>query len=99
MVIIIIILDAKVDIENKSKNYRSRVNKMNRDERVVELNKLQEMFKKAVENSDNKVQIAMQMYEMVRKEMHFCWLVVIRSRAYRRGEGMQYPLSMNPNGL
>ncbi len=44
---------------------------MSRDERVVELNKLQEMFKKAVENSDNKVQIAMQMYEMVRKKIYF----------------------------
>ena len=39
---------------------------MSRDERVAELDKIQEMFKKATENSENKVQIAMQMYEMVR---------------------------------
>jgi len=38
---------------------------MNKDDKISELSKVQEMFKKAVENSDNKVQIAMQMYEMV----------------------------------
>ena len=38
---------------------------LNKEERSKSLNKIQDMFKKAAENSDNKVQIAMQMYEMV----------------------------------
>lgn len=37
---------------------------------VVELNKVEDLFKKCVENSDNKVQIAMQMYEMVSRGLY-----------------------------
>ena len=38
---------------------------LNKEERKQRLNKIQELFKKAMEYSDDKVQIAMQMYEMV----------------------------------
>ena len=57
--------DLKADIEKSSNSYCRTVNRLNKDDMVVELNKVEDMFKKAVENSDNKVQIAMQMYEMV----------------------------------
>lgn len=46
---------------------------LNKEERSKSLNKIQEMFKKATENSDNKVQIAMQMYEMVRRVLTSVW--------------------------
>ena len=66
--------DMKAEIEVKSKYYRGNVSKLNKDERITELNGVQDMFKKAVENSENKVQIAMQMYEMVRQM--FLWLLL-----------------------
>lgn len=59
--------DLKVDIDRNSDSYCRTVNRLNKDDMVVELNRIDEMFKKAIENSDNKVQLAMQMYEMVRK--------------------------------
>lgn len=59
--------DLKVDIERNSDSYCRTVNRLNKDDMVVELNSIEDMFKKAVENSDNKVQLAMQMYEMVDK--------------------------------
>ena len=59
------LLDLKADIERSSNSYCRRVNRLNKDDMVVELNKVDDMFKKAMDNSDNKVQIAMQMYDMV----------------------------------
>ena len=38
---------------------------LSKEERTERLGKIQEMFQKAREYSDDKVQIAMQMYEMV----------------------------------
>ena len=58
--------DLKTDIERGSKTYCKMVSRLSRDDRIVELNKVQDLFKKAMENTENKVQIAMQMYEMVR---------------------------------
>ena len=55
----------KAEIEESSHEYMSSVAHLSKEERTKSLNKIQEMFKKATENSDNKVQIAMQMYEMV----------------------------------
>ena len=63
--------DLKTDVERYSQSYCRSVNRMSKDDRVVELNKIQDLFKKAVENSDNKVQIAMQMYEMVRPSSNY----------------------------
>ena len=58
--------DIKTEIDRCSQKYRQEVGKMSESERGQELGAIQEMFKKAIENSDNKVQMAMQMYEMVR---------------------------------
>ena len=60
--------DIKTEIDRCSQKYRQEVGKMSESEseRGQELEAIQEMFKKAIENSDNKVQMAMQMYEMVR---------------------------------
>ena len=57
--------DIKTEIDRCSQKYRQEVEKMSESERGQELGAIQEMFKKAIENSDNKVQTAMQMYEMV----------------------------------
>ena len=58
-------VDIKAEIEESSLEYTNNVAHLSKEERSKSLNKIQEMFKKATENSDNKVQIAMQMYEMV----------------------------------
>ena len=58
-------LDQKTEIDRCSQKYCQEVGRMSEGERGQELGAIQEMFKKAIENSDNKVQMAMQMYEMV----------------------------------
>lgn len=58
-------VDIKAEIDESSRDYVNNVSRLSKEERSKSLNKIQEMFKKATENSDNKVQIAMQMYEMV----------------------------------
>lgn len=57
--------DLRSEIETSSREYRGRVRDLSKEERKQRLNKIQELFKKAMEYSDDKVQIAMQMYEMV----------------------------------
>lgn len=57
--------DVTTEIDRCSQNYRDEVSHLSDKEKSRELNNIQEMFKKAIENSDNKVQMAMQMYEMV----------------------------------
>ena len=64
--------DIKTEIDRCSQKYRQEVGKMSESERGQELGAIQEMFKKAIENSDNKVQMAMQMYEMVRVGSVYC---------------------------
>lgn len=61
--------DIKTEIDRCSQSYRQEMGKLSESERGKELGTIQEMFKKAIENSDNKVQIAMQMYEMVDKHI------------------------------
>ena len=63
--IIFLVIDIKTEIEQSSLEYTNDVAHLSKEERSKSLNRIQEMFKKATENSDNKVQIAMQMYEMV----------------------------------
>ncbi len=58
--------DIKSDIDRCSQEYRGRAEGLTESKRGEELAAIQDMFKKAIENSDNKVQMAMQMYEMVR---------------------------------
>ena len=57
--------DLRSEVETSSHEYRDQVRDLNKEERKQRLNKIQELFKKAMEYSDDKVQIAMQMYEMV----------------------------------
>ena len=57
--------DLRSEVETSSHEYREQVRDLNKEERKQRLNKIQELFKKAMEYSDDKVQIAMQMYEMV----------------------------------
>ena len=54
------------EIDTNSHEYKSSVKELGKDERKDRLSKIQELFQKAREYSDDKVQIAMQMYEMVR---------------------------------
>ncbi|XP_064398780.1 inhibitor of growth protein 5-like isoform X2 [Halichondria panicea] len=61
--------DIKSEIDQSSQKYRLEVEGLNETERGKELSAIQDMFKKAIENSDNKVQMAMQMYEMVDKHI------------------------------
>ena len=68
-------VDIKTEIEDSSREYVANVTSLSKEERAKSLNKIQEMFKKATENSDNKVQIAMQMYEMVSPLSPYCPLV------------------------
>ena len=58
-------VDLKTDIERSAQTYCKCVCRLSKDDRVAELSKVQDLFKKALENSDNKVQIAVQMYGMV----------------------------------
>ena len=58
-------VDIKTEIEDSSREYIVNVASLSKEEKAKSLNRIQEMFKKATENSDNKVQIAMQMYEKV----------------------------------
>lgn len=62
--------DIKAEIDDCSCEYISDVARLSKEERSKSLNKIQDLFKKATENSDNKVQIAMQMYEMVSDTHH-----------------------------
>ena len=58
-------LDLLAEIDSNSQDYKSNVKKLEKEERKDKLSKIQELFQKAREYSDDKVQIAMQMYEMV----------------------------------
>lgn len=61
--------DLLEEIETNSEGYRSKVKKLSREERRKQLCRIQELFQKSKEYSDDKVQIAMQMYEMVDKHI------------------------------
>jgi hypothetical protein len=57
------------EIEVNSADYKAKVKDLSKAERKERLTKIQETFQKAREYSDDKVQIAMQMYEMVDKHI------------------------------
>ncbi|CAI8048011.1 Inhibitor of growth protein 5 [Geodia barretti] len=57
--------DLLKEIDVNSADYKAKVKDLSKEERKERLTKIQETFQKAREYSDDKVQIAMQMYEMV----------------------------------
>merc|ERR1712088_477829 len=57
------------DVDAASDEYLRKVKDLNSDERKVEMEKIQRMFKKAKEFGDEKVSIAIQTYEMVDKHI------------------------------
>lgn len=61
--------DLLKEIEVNSTEYKAKVKGLTKAQRNEKLKKIQEMFQKAREYSDDKVQIAMQMYEMVDKHI------------------------------
>jgi hypothetical protein len=61
--------DTIVEIEECVRDYKRGVANLPQDERKVKLNKIDDLYQKAKEYSDDKVQLAMQMYEMVDKHI------------------------------
>jgi len=57
------------DVDAASDEYLRRVKELSSDDRKVEMEKIQRMFKKAKEFGDEKVSIAIQTYEMVDKHI------------------------------
>ncbi|KAL5474455.1 hypothetical protein EMCRGX_G026403 [Ephydatia muelleri] len=55
------------EIETTSQEFKKNVHTLGREDRKRKLTKISESYQKAREYSDNKVQIAVQMYEMVDK--------------------------------
>lgn len=61
--------DLLKEVEVNSTEYKAKVKGLTKVQRTERLKKIQETFQKAREYSDDKVQIAMQMYEMVDKHI------------------------------
>ena len=58
-----------VQIDSSSDEYLRKVRDLSPSKRKQEMEKIQKMFKKAKEMSDDKVQIAIQTYELVDKHI------------------------------
>lgn len=58
--------DKKAEIDLLAAEYISTVKTLSPDQRVAHLQKIQSAYNKCKEYSDDKVQLAMQTYEMVR---------------------------------
>ena len=61
--------DTLREIDENVKDYKKSVSSLTQDERKKRLSKIDELYQKAKEYSDDKVQLAMQMYEMVDKHI------------------------------
>lgn len=61
--------DTLREVEESVKDYKKSVSSLSQDERKKRLSKIDELYQKAKEYSDDKVQLAMQMYEMVDKHI------------------------------
>merc|ERR1719282_2096510 len=61
--------DILVDIDSASDDYLRKVRDLSPSKRKAEMEKIQRMFKKAREISDDKVNIAVQTYELVDKHI------------------------------
>ena len=59
------VADTLREIDTCKKAYKEKVAQMNQEEREKQLKKIEDLFQKAKEYTDNKVQIAVQIYEMV----------------------------------
>ena len=56
--------DTMKEIDTCKKSYKEQVAQLSREEREKQLKKIEDLFQKAKEYTDNKVQIAVQIYEM-----------------------------------
>jgi len=61
--------DIMVNIDSSSDEYLRKVRDLSPSKRKVEMEKIQKMFKRAKEISDDKVKIAIQTYELVDKHI------------------------------
>lgn len=61
--------DTMKEIDTCKKSYKEHVAQLSREEREKQLKKIEDLFQKAKEYTDNKVQIAVQIYEMVDKHI------------------------------
>ena len=61
--------DTLREVDDSVKDYKKSVSSLTQDERKKRLSKIDELYQKAKEYSDDKVQLAMQMYEMVDKHI------------------------------
>lgn len=59
-----LITDTMKEIDTCKKSYKEQVSQLSREEREKQLKKIEDLFQKAKEYTDNKVQIAVQIYEM-----------------------------------
>lgn len=59
------------EIDTTSQDFKKNVHTLGREDRKRKLTKISESYQKAREYSDNKVQIAVQMYEMVNKGLFY----------------------------
>jgi len=59
------VADTLKEIDTCKKTYKEQVAQMGQAEREKQLKKIEDLFQKAKEYTDNKVQIAVQIYEMV----------------------------------
>ena len=66
----ILIADTMKEIDTCKKSYKERVAQLSREEREKQLKKIEDLFQKAKEYTDNKVQIAVQIYEMVSSDVN-----------------------------
>ena len=64
-VVVVIVVDTLKEIDTCKKAYKEQVAEIDQEEREKQLKKIDDLFQKAKEYTDNKVQIAVQIYEMV----------------------------------
>ena len=63
------IQDAMTEVDGWVRDYKKQVSTLSQEDRKTKLCKVDELYQKAKEYSDDKVQLAMQMYEMVDKHI------------------------------
>ena len=69
---VVFLVDLLKEIDDMADKYTGIVRELTPVEKTEKLKKMEESFAKAKELSDDKVQLAMQTYEMVSKTV-FCW--------------------------
>ena len=65
LLVAVVVADTLREIDTCKKAYKEKVAQLNQEEREKQLKKIEDLFQKAKEYTDNKVQIAVQIYEMV----------------------------------